>query len=319
MQVIGTFIQPAIMKDILTGIFLCLTIITAMYIMPVIGIFAWIFLPLPVLFYRLKAGRNGSGIIMAASLMVLIVFTRNFAFDILYFGSLLMAGFFLGEGIERHLSIERIILTTCLAVFGICLAVLMVYASYQTQGFGRFFSDYLSRYHTLSAQLFSDSARLYPEMKLDPRVLERASSLFVFIFPGIFINSFLTMTWVNILFIKKILSKKGIVVKSIENLNQWRTPDFLIFGVIALSGFILVPVDALKLFAVNGLIILMFVYFFQGIAVVSFFFQKKRAPFALRFFLYILIAIQPIFMFLVIGCGLFDTWINFRKLGTAAQ
>ncbi|MCP4670460.1 MAG: DUF2232 domain-containing protein, partial [Desulfobacula sp.] len=59
-------------------------------------------------------------------------------------------------------------------------------------------------------------------------------------------------------------------------------------------------------------------YFFQGIAIVSFLFTKKRAPFALRFFLYILIAIQPFFMFLVIGMGLFDTWFNFRKLDTAS-
>ncbi|MFA5905055.1 MAG: DUF2232 domain-containing protein, partial [Desulfobacula sp.] len=61
------------------------------------------------------------------------------------------------------------------------------------------------------------------------------------------------------------------------------------------------------------------VYFFQGIAVVSFFFQKKRTPFAIRFFFYLMVAILPQFLFLVIGCGLFDTWINFRKLDTATS
>ncbi|MBU1342833.1 MAG: YybS family protein, partial [Proteobacteria bacterium] len=94
--------------------------------------------------------------------------------------------------------------------------------------------------------------------------------------------------------------------------------DFLVFVVIAVSIFIFLPTGVLKLIAVNCLIILMFAYFFQGIAVASFFFQKRSAPFALRFFFYLLIAIQPLFMFLVIGFGLFDTWINFRKLNTAA-
>lgn len=319
MQVTGTLIQPAVIKDILTGILLCMLIITAMYIMPLIGVFAWMFLPLPVLFYRLKTGRNGGGIVMAASLALLIVFTGNLAFDTLYFGSLLMTGFFLGECVEKHLSIERIMLYTIVAILGTCMAVLIVYSSTQTQGIGQIFSNYLSRYHTLSAQLFSDSASLYPEMKVDPQVLARASSLFVLILPGIFINSYLTMAWVNILLIRKLLSRRGIVVKSIENLNQWKAPDYLIFGVIALALLIFLPVGVLKLFAVNGLIVLMFVYFFQGIAVVSFYFQKKRAPFALRFFFYILIAIQPLFMFLVIGFGLFDTWINFRKLDTATS
>ncbi|MCP3873681.1 MAG: DUF2232 domain-containing protein [Desulfobacteraceae bacterium] len=312
----GTIIQPAAIKDILTGILLCMLIIAIMYIIPLIGIFAWIFLPLPVLFYRLKTGRNGGGIIMAISLSVLIVFTSNVAFNTLYFGTLLMTGFFLGEFIEKHLSIERIMLYTCFAVLGTCCAVLLIYSSSQNQGIGSLISSFISRYQALSFQLFSESAQLYPEMKVDPQKLEKASALFVFVFPGIFINSYLTMVWLNIISIKKLLLKKGITIKSIGNLTQWKAPEYLVFGVIVLSVLVFLPVTIIKLIAVNCLIILMFVYFFQGIAVVSFFFQKKSAPFAVRFFFYILIAIQPAFLFLVVGLGLFDTWIDFRKLDT---
>ena len=313
----GTLIQPTIIKNILTGILLCILIIAVIYVMPLIGVFAWMVLPLPVLFYRLKTGRNSSGIIIAASLVMLVVFTQNFAFNTIYFGSLLMTGFFLGEFIEKHLSIEKIMLYTCFAVLGTCTAVLFIYSLTYSQGIEHLISNYISRYHALSSQLFSDSAQLYPEMKVDRQMLEKASSLFVLIFPGIFINSYLTMIWLNIILIKKVLSKKGIVVKSIENLNQWKAPDSLVFGVIGLSVLIFLPIYTIKIIAVNCLIILMFVYFFQGIAVVSYFFQKKRWPFALRFFFYTLIGVQPVFMFLVIGFGLFDTWINFRKLDTA--
>jgi uncharacterized protein YybS (DUF2232 family) len=56
------------------------------------------------------------------------------------------------------------------------------------------------------------------------------------------------------------------------------------------------------------------VYFFQGIAVVSYFFNKKRFPRTLRIFLYSLIAIQQIILLLIIGLGIFDMWLNFRKL-----
>jgi len=315
--VTGTLIQPTIIKDILTGILLCLLIIATMHIMPLIGIFAWVVLPLPILFYRLKTGRKGGGLIMVASLALLILFTSNFAFNILYFGSLLMTGFFLGEFLEKHLAVERIMIYTSLWVLGICMAVLLIYSTAKTQGIVTLISNYAERYQTLSAQLFSESAQLYPDMKVDPNVLEKAGSMFAMVFPGVFINSYLTMAWLNILFIKKILSRKGIIIKSIENLNQWKAPDYLVFGVIGLSILLFLPVGGFKLLAVNGLIILMFVYFFQGIAVVSYLFQKKSAPLGLRFFFYILIALQPLFMFLVIGFGLFDTWFNFRKLGNA--
>ena len=66
----------------------------------------------------------------------------------------------------------------------------------------------------------------------------------------------------------------------------------------------------------NGVIVLMTVYFFQGIAIVSFFFEKKQLPVALRFILYSLIAIQQLLLLVVIGCGFFDMWLNFRKLET---
>jgi uncharacterized protein YybS (DUF2232 family) len=64
----------------------------------------------------------------------------------------------------------------------------------------------------------------------------------------------------------------------------------------------------------NGLIILMMVYFFGGIAIVSFYFEKKKFPLALRFFLYSLIALQQFILLFVIGLGFFDMWLNFRKL-----
>jgi uncharacterized protein YybS (DUF2232 family) len=59
----------------------------------------------------------------------------------------------------------------------------------------------------------------------------------------------------------------------------------------------------------------MSVYFFQGIAIVSFYFNKKRFPRVIRIFLYTLIAIQQLVLLAVIGLGFFDMWFNFRKLG----
>jgi uncharacterized protein YybS (DUF2232 family) len=71
----------------------------------------------------------------------------------------------------------------------------------------------------------------------------------------------------------------------------------------------------LKLLAVNGLMMLMTVYFFGGIAIVSFYFEKKRFPVIVRVMIYSLIAFQQIFLLLVIGLGFFDMWLNFRKAG----
>jgi uncharacterized protein YybS (DUF2232 family) len=65
----------------------------------------------------------------------------------------------------------------------------------------------------------------------------------------------------------------------------------------------------------------MAIYFFQGIAIVSFYFEKKRFPKILRGILYGLIALQQLVLLLVIAAGLFDVWIDFRRMkkGTENQ
>ncbi len=313
-----TLRHPSAVKDMMTGSFFCLLIMTVMHIMPILGIFAWVVLPLPVLFFRLKLGRGGSSIIMLVSLMVLIVMTRNFTFNVLYFGSLLMTGFFLGEFIEKHLPIEKIVLYTGLTVAGSLLAALAVYAMSQGSGIGQLIVSYVDQYQLLTEQLFADSSKLYPQMNMQPDEIKKVGSFLAMIFPGVLINSYLTMVWINILLIKRLLKKRGLSVQSLENLNHWKAPFMLIFGVIVFSIALFVVSGPLKFIAINSLTILMFIYFFQGIAVVSYFFQKKNAPFTLRLMVYVLITVQPLFLTLVIGFGLFDTWANFRKLEPAA-
>mgnify|MGYP001595649694 CR=1 FL=1 len=276
MQVTGTLIPHSAMKDILTGIFFSMLIIIVMITMPLIGVFAWVILPLPVLYYRLKTGRHGSAMIVAISLAVLLGLTSNLVFSLFYFGSLLLTGFLLGESIERHLSIEKILGYTCLGLLALIGLFLMAWAVSRSQGIDQLTADYVSRYQALTSQLFSESARLYPDMSLDRQLFERASAVFMIAFPGIMAVTYLTMALINVIFIRKLLKKNGITVTSIENLSRWRASDKLVFVLIGFSLMLMLSSGALAILALNCLIILLVVYFFQGMAVSSFFFKRKN-------------------------------------------
>ncbi len=76
----------------------------------------------------------------------------------------------------------------------------------------------------------------------------------------------------------------------------------------------LFPASVTKLIGLNVLLILMTIYFFQGMAIVSFFFEKKQVPRLFKILLYTLIVLQQLVLLAVIGIGLFDMWLNFRKL-----
>ena len=308
--------KPKQITDILTGIFLYLLLIGTMYLIPLSGIVSWLFLPLPVLYFRLKTGRQYGMIIMLASLFLFMIITRNIAVTALYFGSLLITGFVIGECIEKHLPVEKIVLYPFLLVLGFWLAVILFYFGPSAQEIERLIPEYIARYQALTAQFLTELQGAYPDMTLDPKMLEQRVITVLTIAPGMFICSYIMMIYMNLIIIKRILVKQGIVVSTIENLNLWKAPEFLVYGLIALSVLSFFASGVIKVVSINLIIILLLIYCFQGIAVVSFFFRKKKVPPIFRFILYLLIAIMPQILLLVIGCGLFDNWFNFRKLNT---
>jgi len=80
-------------------------------------------------------------------------------------------------------------------------------------------------------------------------------------------------------------------------------------GIVLFSG-----VELLVLSAVNLLLVLLVVYFFQGMAIVSYFFNKRHLPGGLKGLAYIFIFLMWYLGALVVALGLFDLWFDFRKL-----
>ncbi|WDP88888.1 MAG: DUF2232 domain-containing protein [Desulfobacter sp.] len=303
--------HPAVIKETLKGISFCILIFGAVVAFPLLGIFALLLLPLPVLFYRLKVGRNCGLAIVTVSFLILLLMTRGLAFDILYFGSLLMTGLFLGECLERHLDIQKTIGYTTALVTGSAFAAFFLYTLTQGQGMEAILTEYLGTYFKMTAEVYS-------EMGIEQGQIEQLNSAFMVILPGMFLISYISTIWLNILIIRNMLKKRGVELKSIDCLNRYRAPELLVWAVIGLGLALMLPVQPLKIIGINCMIVLMLVYFFQGIAVVSFYFQKKGTPMAFKVFCYSLIALQVYVLILVIGLGFFDNWINFRKINTAA-
>ncbi|MBF0468560.1 MAG: DUF2232 domain-containing protein, partial [Desulfamplus sp.] len=133
--------------------------------------------------------------------------------------------------------------------------------------------------------------------------------------PALLIMMLIFVIWVNILFIKRILARKGIHLRELQELNQWKAPERLVWAAIFLGTLMFIPEKNIKIGAFNCIMILMPVYFFQGIAIVSFIFEKKKFPVLLKLFIYSIIAIQQILILVIVGLGFFDTWMNFRKIG----
>ena len=80
-----------------------------------------------------------------------------------------------------------------------------------------------------------------------------------------------------------------------------------LFGVISGSGLI-------ENVGLNLFIVMMVIYFAQGMSIVVHFFKTRKVPVFLWFIFFILIFAQPILIGLIAGIGVFDIWVDFRKI-----
>jgi uncharacterized protein YybS (DUF2232 family) len=79
---------------------------------------------------------------------------------------------------------------------------------------------------------------------------------------------------------------------------------------------VLFPVEGIAIAGMNLLILCGLIYLFQGLAIVAFFFRRKRVPVFFQWLFYALLFV-PLYMLvmlvIIIALGLFDMWVDFRK------
>jgi uncharacterized protein YybS (DUF2232 family) len=301
-------------KDIVKGTALSSLICLASVYIPVIGFFFALFIPLPVLFYRSKLGRKPGIIIFAATILVTVLALSNASIDLLFFAELLFLGFMLSELFYRSLSVEKTVLYTSCAVLATSGIGIMIYGNIQGAGIYTLASEYVATNLKLAMDLYKSMGVSEDNIRMISDSMDEIKYVFVRIIPALIIVSTLFVSWISLLISKQVLVKKNLFYPDFGTLNLWKAPEYLVWVVIASSLMLFIPDKSIKVTGINILLILMAVYFFQGIAIVSFYFKKKQLPQALKVFLYSLIALQHIIFLFIIGLGFFDVWLNVRKI-----
>ena len=303
-----------ISRDVLTGISITCVIFAVSVYMPIFGFFCSLFIPLPILFYRSKLGRKTGAIIPIAAGVIMMMVLGRFSIDLLFFFELMLLGFILSELMAIDLSIERTVLFACGAIMASAILGLAFYSQIIQKGLTDVAAEYVTKNLQLTLVLYESMGMSEENIQLIANSLEQIQYVLLRIIPALAIASTLFVAWTSLLISKPLLKSRGLYYPNFGPLNLWKPPEHLVWGVIGCGLVLLIPSGSVKLIGLNGLIMLMAVYFFTGIAIVSFYFERKRFPRLLRIFLYSLIALQQFVLILIIGLGFFDVWLNFRKI-----
>ncbi len=301
--------------EVFRGVFVTSLVFLTVTLVPMLSTMMLIMVPLPICFFFTKLGRIKGSLVFVLSL--LIAGTVEYAVAVHTSVTILFTlgalGIVLSETMKRDLSIGWTVSIAAFAGLFVMAAILI----YNNILYGKLPWDQIYAYVSSVVQ---ENIKLYGQLDFSSEQMQyikensgKIARILTYAFPSLSLISLSVIILVNVLICRTLLKVSTPGNPDFGDLSLWKASDYLIWLVIVSGASVMIPLSWIKFTALNFLLLCLFIYFLQGIAIIEFFFKRKNAPFYLRFLVYFLIMIQQYLMFFVVAAGLFDLWIDFRK------
>jgi hypothetical protein len=202
------------------------------------------------------------------------------------------------------------------------VVLILVFLVFCFRGIG--LEDLLSQFYISSLNEFilvQEQAGL-PMDKLDyiRGLTPQLAQALIVLSPAFCFISVLSVLLINLILIKRFFGFL-IPAEKQEVLNNWQLSFGAVWGVIAALGFVvgnyygLTATNPFLPYASNILLIMSFLYWIQGLSIMSFYFDKRGFQILTRVLVFSLL-----FMFFQVSVamlttlGFFDSWFDFRKI-----
>lgn len=279
---------------------------------PILGVFLSLLSPVPFVLVRLRHGVAALGLALLLAALLLAGLSapgQGLAF-LLEFG---LPALLLAEGLRRGSRPELTVtgVAALLTLGG--LGVLVLTSEHWRQpllALSQHVERLLTDLEALTARL-----GLAPEGAASLGTSPRLRAFLRMAFPGMFYAGSLLTAAGYVLLVRALMRLSPAQLGgSTPEPFRWELPEPLVWAFIGAGLLYLTGVPGLERLGSNVLIILIGLYFLQGLCIASLLFQRFRLPRALGALSVLLLFIQPLLTLLVAGLGLFDVWFSFRRL-----
>lgn len=283
---------------------------------PIAGPFFSLLTPLPFLYYSAKLGVSQAVKLTCVSILVtglIAAITRQSQLIFLCF-EFSVLGLILSEIFRRKMSIGTSVL------LGTCLLLLMGLLVLAVAGLRKNLGP-LEMVYAYLLESLEETARITTQVGADPEkagafqeTLKALKEVVALIYPSLMIVGSAFVVWLNVIMSRPLFIKRNLEVPDFGALDRWKSPELMVWGLIAAGFSLFLSFSPLRLVAVNALVIMLAIYFFHGLSVLLFYLNKYRVPPWMRVGVYALIVLQQILVVGVTMAGLFDQWIDLRRI-----
>ncbi len=301
-------------KTFVQGVALCLASLTlalAGGMIPIAGVFFGLLTPLPLILLSLKQGRGIAllGVVAVGTCLAGLLGSGHAWIFYIEFG---LPAIVLAEAIRRQWAPEVSVAAGSLTILVGGLGGLFILS----WSAGGSMLDLLK--HRLDIAV-REAVELYSKVGVSPgevetlfRSGEEVRNFLLTTSPGLFMTAALLSTSANF-FLARRGSAHVAAPGGAKPGFAWRVPDSLVWVFIGSAALLLSGLPIAKEIGLNGLLIMMTLYFLQGLAIATFWIRRLQLSPLVGILGVVLLLLQPLLLLLLTLVGLFDIWVVFRR------
>ena len=298
------------LKASILGVVGSFVLFAAYLAVPPLGIFSGILAPFPAAYNRLIHGRLSSLIVLLGTTALIAALFGIFA-GALYIGMCGMISLLMPELLLRGICGSRVLFWTTAANLLIYSAGIAVYSYVSGTNLQQLIANEISASLQQAVALYEKGGVTGEDLEFLKHSMTVASDLLKRLYPALITAMLVIIAGCNLLLVKKTTANSSVTLH-IDDFATYKNPELLVWLLILCGFTLLLPQSPVTTPALNMLLVITMLYFFQGMAVVSAMIKKHSVPSLLRIVLYTMLIIQPYLLALVAGIGIFDLWVDFR-------
>lgn len=280
-------------------------------IIPVLGLLAAVFSPVPFILAYARSGRREglASIGLACGLVSVITGWQGAVLFFITFGLMAIG---IAEAMRRGSRPEGAVLQggfLPVAAIGIALAAY----------FGHLGKSPVAVIDEYLRNSLAEAAKMYTNLGLTEMAatINAVSDRFIYylirLLPGIVIATSVVQAACCFGLVRTMIARKQGPAPDQPTLAQWHAPDVWVWGLIATLACAVIPQESVNIISWNAAILFGVLYTAQGVAIVEHYFRKAGIHTAVRSMLHAIILALPVVV-CVTALGVVDIWADFRKV-----
>ena len=283
-------------------------------LVPALSVLIGVLIPVPLIFVYIHFGRR-PGLVLLALIFVVLFTLMGPRQAILFFTEYAVLASVMAEAIRFRLSFDKCIALSAFVSAVLSIGLLLFVFTDREATLLEFFQKQIDGHFAQSIESLKAIGDKSEELKVVQDFAGKASGSLAQAYPSFIVLGTFVTALINY-YATRFLWRRiyGYDMFHEARFSGWVIPDQVIWILIGSSAVFLLADNTLGSIGINLLLMTLVAYFIQGLAITIYFLESRNVPVFFWVLIFFVILLQPLLVGVSIGLGIFDTWMDLRKV-----